>query len=466
MLVRYADDPTLWHLRVVLSFHGYVKYGAGAEAAVVTVCSPDRDVFDLALGKPHLKAWKRLEGRVPQGISTRALYMDKHSTQGRFVAGELETLAAQYAGKKADGSLIPVAPAVGAAAPGAAAADAGPVSLPVSTRLRKKTPAAVARGGRAGGGDQEVAVPGEEAVPVGGLDGEPLGEGDGLGEGTPRGCWGVVLGDQNHPFGWTARLPEGAKMAGDTAILEVPGRLLPIVFRRLFLSECAHIEKKVREELKDLLGAVDEQVTPSDGNDGGAVKDSVGDCRILPVLLDEQGERWRKLEDSVACSTQVEFDDWPLDNVRSTRYAMKERRRANTDWMQSSSTWIRNSGIRATDRACHEHKVISRALTLFQSYDQLCMVNSAGVELLVKRLMLIENAYRGRPEAPRYDGAEYFMGVREEETGEFIDPSVIKFTATKLKSDMEVLRETRLKREEDVAAKKGKGDGKGPDPKT
>ena len=44
------------------------------------------------------------------------------------------------------------------------------------------------------------------------------------------------------------------------------------------------------------------------------------DGRILPLLTDEANERWRRLEDSLAQSQQLEFDDWPLDNVRSTRY--------------------------------------------------------------------------------------------------------------------------------------------------
>jgi hypothetical protein len=160
----------------------------------------------------------------------------------------------------------------------------------------------------------------------------------------------------------------------------------------------------------------------------------------------------------------VDFDDWPLDNVRSTRFVMKEMRKSGRTWLTASQDWATKSGVRATDRAVHEHRALSKALSLFEGYDQYNMLNSAGVEVLVKRRMLIESAYHNRPDAPDFTSAAHLLGFKAEASGEFIDPSAIKHAATRMKAETDVLKELRLKKEETMAARrppKGGGEGGG-----
>ena len=59
----------------------------------------------------------------------------------------------------------------------------------------------------------------------------------------------------------------------------------------------------------------------------------------------------------------------------------------------------------------HEHGAICRALRLFGSYDQVALGNLAGIEALVKRLQLIEEAHVANPSAPSYEAAEHLMGT-------------------------------------------------------
>eukprot|EP00973_Karenia_brevis_P082923 11499323-Karenia_brevis.AAC.1 len=86
-------------------------------------------------------------------------------------------------------------------------------------------------------------------------------------------------------------------------------------------------------------------------------------------------------------------------------------------------------------------------------YDQLCVVNLAAIEIVVKRRMLIESAYHGRPEAPRYDGSEHFMGFKDADMGEYIDPMVTRHQAMKLRIETEIAKEFRLKKEEEKGTK-------------
>ena len=49
LLVRYADDPRLWHWRAVLAVG---RTGGGA--CVYTVVTPDREVQNSVLGAPTI----------------------------------------------------------------------------------------------------------------------------------------------------------------------------------------------------------------------------------------------------------------------------------------------------------------------------------------------------------------------------------------------------------------------------
>eukprot|EP00974_Lingulodinium_polyedra_P044936 4310334-Lingulodinium_polyedra.AAC.1 len=89
------------------------------------------------------------------------------------------------------------------------------------------------------------------------------------------------------------------------------------------------------------------------------------------------------------------------------------------------------------------------------------MCNLASIEILVKRRMLIEAAYRGRPEQPNFSGSDHFMGYKDSDNGEFIDDAVIKYQAQRLHEESQILKEQRLEREEDAALRSKGGEGHG-----
>ena len=62
--------------------------------------------------------------------------------------------------------------------------------------------------------------------------------------------------------------------------------------------------------------------------------------------------------------------------------------------------------------------------------------------------MLLEDAYRDNPEAPKFVGSEHIMGFRDTDHAEVINPAALKFRAQRLKSQNDQNRESRLQREE------------------
>ena len=66
---------------------------------------------------------------------------------------------------------------------------------------------------------------------------------------------------------------------------------------------------------------------------------------------------------------------------------------------------------------------------------------------MLKRLQLLEEAYRGRPAQPSVEGADHFLGVTEANDGSLVDPELKKHAAAKLK-EVDVKREQRKWMEE------------------
>ena len=404
---------------------------------MVKVLTPDREVVTMRVAGDELAGLFRWPGgpRSP-GVATKQIYEAKHSSTGEFTFEELEKFYDKY---------------------------------DVRRRVPQKSAPPEALGG----------APAPPAL--GGLGvGLPTGAGGtvvtaaGLGAGANN-LWLVVSGDENHEVGTEAEPPIGAALVGHFAVADTGGSM-PLVLRKVPVLNVDLVRRErwlaVKKEFATEVQELTEKA-PAGGQGGLSAFKAADeelelevekappnskevDCRLLPVAVDESGERWRTIPDALPLMHQQEFDDWPLDSVRSTRYLMRELRRASKTFLTSHSDWVKNSGVRATDRAVHEHRALSKALELAVSYDQLAVVNLASVKCLVKRRMLIEAAYEASPEAPRWDGAEHFMGYRDTDNGVFVDPQAMKHRAQRMKQEMEVMREYRLKREEDSAAR-GKG---------
>ena len=87
----------------------------------------------------------------------------------------------------------------------------------------------------------------------------------------------------------------------------------------------------------------------------------------------------------------------------------------------------------------------------FSTYDQLCIVNSAGCEALNSRRELIEHAHKQPPEAPRWDPSEDFLGYRTNAKGVIVDPKRTAYVAAKQSQKAKILDAT-IKAQEARAA--------------
>ena len=95
------------------------------------------------------------------------------------------------------------------------------------------------------------------------------------------------------------------------------------------------------------------------------------------------------------------------------------------------------------------------------------MVNLVSLEIVGRRLILLEEAHSLDPGSPSFEGWEHWLGLGERRAGILIPPELSRFVAKRVGDEAAVAKERRKAREEKKASKnKGKdkgskGDGKG-----
>lgn len=356
-LVRYAEDPTLWHERLIL-----LPWGGRDEEETRgwAVCAtPDRDVYTMKFFEPGRFREPPVMLDVDALPAARRLCYLAEDSEGAFGPVELKALEAE------------------------------------------------ARRVRAG----ERRAAGLPADPV------PWSE-------APEGFSWVLLRDGSS-------VPKGSRVDGVAVEWESPS-----------LGRVRLLGGGGREEVLPVELLPEGQV--EEGSKEVAVE---GDVRTLSVAFEKGGDRWRRIDSAAAEMVEVDMPDFPLEGPRSALWMVRQLHRNSLDFRMHHERWIKSSGVRGNDRSIFEHRALCRAMDLLISYDQLNVANLAGAETLIRRLVTIEEAYRGRPDAPNYEHAEYMSGVTEPADGSLVPPALKKHTAERLKADAEIAKELRKARE-------------------
>lgn len=117
--MRFVDDPSLLHCRIVLICHG---------GNHCHVCTPDRDINEtrLEVGDVYSEVLRMPNGNLPAGVRGGSTYLPKHSEKGEFTPEELLALTIRAgrhpvegeARRRGSGKVNEDGRVVGEAAPG------------------------------------------------------------------------------------------------------------------------------------------------------------------------------------------------------------------------------------------------------------------------------------------------------------------------------------------------------------
>ena len=183
---------------------------------------------------------------------------------------------------------------------------------------------------------------------------------------------------------------------------------------------------------------------------GGVVMST--DARVAAVRYDERGERYRAFDEGVLLLEEPAWKDWPLTGPRTARWLAKYIKDSCSTPRNRTARFMTDAKVPEGDRVKHEHQLLMDMLEWGVVYDQLDVSALVSFELLARRVALLEEAYTSNPKAPKFDGADYFLGLGRRNAA--VAPALTKFVAESLQADAQIQKERRKAREEAALAKK------------
>ena len=172
------------------------------------------------------------------------------------------------------------------------------------------------------------------------------------------------------------------------------------------------------------------------------------DARTLPIAHRAlTGERHLAFDVGTNSMTEQQFDDWPVEGPRTTKWLCTGMVRSSPTPTARHHRWVRDAEIPASDRSRYEHAILSEIIEKAVSYDALQISNLASFEVLSRRLQHIEMAHLENPSAPDYGGGEFYMGSTERKGGALVAPGLAVHVASRMRDDAAVAKEQRKARE-------------------
>ena len=230
----------------------------------------------------------------------------------------------------------------------------------------------------------------------------------------PGGCWLLNKPLEHHDLGTCFTLPAEAAKLGNSALVMIDGeeatlRWLPAgtnldeytSARRAFLA----LDKRT------LAPAVS------------------GEVRQIPEFISEMTEEKSTLA-------------YPLSGPNPTPWLLEQMTNLGQhSFITRHHRWRQESGVRKTLPLLFEHEAINQALDYAISHDRLNLKNLLCIDVLVRRLMVHENAVSEDPENPSYTGARHFMGSGENRGGALVAPSLRAHVASELAKESAIMTE-------------------------
>ncbi|CAK0887158.1 unnamed protein product, partial [Prorocentrum cordatum] len=165
------------------------------------------------------------------------------------------------------------------------------------------------------------------------------------------------------------------------------------------------------------------------------------DARVLPVLYDQMGQRFRAYTNAVGLLEEPRFDDFPVVGPRATLWLCKFIRDQGSVPRTRTEKWMRDAHVPDNDRVNHEHGSLMEILETALTYDQLDVSALASFEILSRRVQLLEEAYTSNPKAPRFDGSEHFQGLGRKVAA--VAPQLTSHVALQLQGEAAIQKERR-----------------------
>jgi hypothetical protein len=177
------------------------------------------------------------------------------------------------------------------------------------------------------------------------------------------------------------------------------------------------------------------------------------DARTLAVRYGNDGKRRRELRDGVEISTESAWADWPIRGPRTARWVCQYISSNGGSALIMHNTWKQICKLQNSDNGVTEHESLCKMLELALEYDQLNIGELALLEMVCRRLQMVQYRWRDRIIGSTSTGTiddemHYFLGTDPTRGNLCIAPSLNVWLGEELHKEQLANKEQRKAREE------------------
>ena len=185
--------------------------------------------------------------------------------------------------------------------------------------------------------------------------------------------------------------------------------------------------------------------------------DASEDALTIASRIDQDGERVRDFIDAVSLMWEEPFSEleFPTSAPRATWWWLKDLKRSNLTPSRHHGSWAKESDISHKDRSYHEHEIVCEVIEAAACIDQLNVPSLWCMELLVRRLMLLEKAHSVHGQQD-WSSSELWTDTGRRPGGIRVAPDLQKHVAGRQAEANSIAKEQRKAAEERRLTRKDK----------
>lgn len=199
--------------------------------------------------------------------------------------------------------------------------------------------------------------------------------------------------------------------------------------------------------------------------------EAIGDACLLGINFQGVTRAERQWRDVSKETQEEKFEDWGVPGPRTAQWCVRFLNRRNGGPQDHHRWWVQSHSLKPDAWGVAEHDHLMKALDKLGRYDGLDLANIAGVEMMFRRVQLIEYIYSERGPgkgASKGDGGKkedkmnsiqqyestIFAGSHKEFGDVMVAPSLLEYVAKEVESEAAVMKQVRKAREERAAVQK------------
>jgi hypothetical protein len=185
------------------------------------------------------------------------------------------------------------------------------------------------------------------------------------------------------------------------------------------------------------------------------------DERLGPAHRRPDGGRSVTLKDLLPeLVIEDKIPGWPFrDTPRATKEFFAGVVSTGHELIGYAPYWVRMSGLAPQSGLALEFVCLMNVLQLLTTFDQYNIYNSAGIEMLVRRALMVQRAVKRNCKSPDFSGLDLYLANTFDGTGGIVTSDFDRHIAEQQRSESNIMKQARLWHEEIDSKKKSDTSG-------